>query len=122
MKLRKLREAEERRYREEQVTLELSSAETEGESNLGDKEVGMQESAAREGDNEQSSSGVSGGTRNKRGRKNIIDEKLAVSLDMAKVSDRGAALVLTPTIQSLGLDPSDYNLNYSSIRRERMKY
>jgi len=121
LKLRKLREAEERRYREEQVTLESSSAESEEESNLGDKEVGMQESAAREGDNEQSSSGVSGGTRNKRGRKNIIDEKLAVSLDMAKVSDRGAALVLTPTIQSLGLDPSDYNLNYSSIRRERMK-
>jgi len=40
---------------------------------------------------------------------------------MAKVSDRNAALVLTPALQHLGHDPAEFNINRSSIRRERMK-
>lgn len=57
----------------------------------------------------------------KRGRKKIVGEKLAVSLDVSKLSDRNAALVLTSTIKELGCDPADYNVNYSSIRRQRIK-
>lgn len=57
----------------------------------------------------------------KRGRKQIVGEKLAVSLDVTKLSDRNAALVLTSTIKELGCDPADYSVNYSSIRRQRIK-
>ena len=56
-----------------------------------------------------------------KGNKNLLDEKLAVTLDMAKVSDRNAALVLTPALQSLGHDPAEFNINRSSIRRQRIK-
>lgn len=58
----------------------------------------------------------------KRGRKNIIDARLAATLDAAKVTDRNAAKVLVPTITKLGDDPSKYNVNPSSIRRQRMKF
>ena len=54
----------------------------------------------------------------KRGTVNILDDKLAVSLDMAKVSDRNAALLLTPAVQRLGHDTAEFNLNRSSIENE----
>lgn len=56
-----------------------------------------------------------------RGRKKIIDDNLAVCLDVAKLSDRNAALVLTSTLKQAGCDPSLYNVNYSSIRRNRIE-
>jgi len=40
---------------------------------------------------------------------------------MAKVSDRNAALVLTPELQQLGHDLAEFIINQSSIRQERMK-
>ena len=40
---------------------------------------------------------------------------------MAKLWDRNAALVLIPAIQPLGYNPSDYNINLASIRRQRIK-
>ena len=43
-----------------------------------------------------------------RPRRRIVDAKLAASLDVAKLSHRGAALVLTPAIQSLGHSPAEY--------------
>ena len=51
--------------------------------------------------------------------KPVMNDKLAVTLDMAKLSDRGAALVLTPAIQSLGQEASSYACSYSTIRRQR---
>lgn len=58
----------------------------------------------------------------KRGRKTLLNDQLAVSLDIAKLSNRKAAIVLTSTLQSLGCDPLKYNVNISSIRRQRMKH
>lgn len=57
----------------------------------------------------------------KRGRKKLVDDDLAVSLDVAKLSDRKAAVVLTITLKCVGCDPSTYNVNTSSIRRQRIK-
>ena len=59
--------------------------------------------------------------RQKRGRVYILDDKMSACLDVAKVSDRSAALLLVPTLQHLGHDPAEYNVNRSSIRRDRMK-
>lgn len=56
----------------------------------------------------------------KRGRKSILDDNLATSLDVAKLSDRKATIVLASTIKSLGCDVSQYNVSFSSIRRHRM--
>lgn len=50
----------------------------------------------------------------KRGRKEIIDDILAVCLYVSKLSDRNAALVLKSTLKQAGCDPSLYNVNYSS--------
>lgn len=58
----------------------------------------------------------------KRGRKNIIDNRLAASLDVAKLSDRKAAVVLTSTLKSADCDPSEYNISTSSIRRQRIQH
>jgi hypothetical protein len=57
----------------------------------------------------------------KRDRKNILDSNVAASLDAAKLSDRKAAVVLTSTLKSVGCDPSEYNVNKSSIRHLRIK-
>ncbi|CAH0562819.1 unnamed protein product [Brassicogethes aeneus] len=57
----------------------------------------------------------------KRGRKNIFDERLSASLDYAKLSDRKAAVVLTSMLKSTGTNPSEFNINSSSIRRQRIK-
>lgn len=69
-----------------------------------------------------STSGASFPKCRRRGTKQVMCEKLAATMDMAKLSDREAALVLTPVLQHLGHDPYEYNVNRSSIRRERMKY
>ena len=50
-------------------------------------------------------------------QKCMLDEKLSASLDMAKLSNRKAALVLTHTLQSAGVNPESYSVGYSSIRR-----
>ena len=73
-------------------------------------------------DPEPSTSGTPAPKRPRRGRKNILNEKLAANLDVAKLSDRGAALVLTPALQLLGHDPTEYNVNPASIRRELIKH
>lgn len=57
----------------------------------------------------------------KRGRKNILDNNVAVALDATKLSNRKAAIVLTKTLKRVGCDPSEYNVNKSSISRLRKK-
>ena len=51
----------------------------------------------------------------------ITNDKLAVSLDMAKLSDHNATLVLIPAIQQLDYNPSDYNINLASICQAEKK-
>ena len=107
-KRRKEREEQDRVAREEKAILQNS--ESEQESNNDNEAFG-----------EPSSSTTSKRTKRKHGTHKILNDKLAVCLDMAKVSDRNAALVLTPALQHLGHDPAEFNINRSSIRRERMK-
>lgn len=57
----------------------------------------------------------------KRGRQNIFDERFSASLDYPKLSDRKATVIPTSTLKRAGTDPSEYNLNSSSIRRQCMK-
>lgn len=65
---------------------------------------------------------TSGAPPAKRARKNLIDDRLAVSLDVAKLSDRKAAVVLTSALKSAKCDPEKYNINKSSIRRQRIQH
>jgi len=53
-------------------------------------------------------------------RLSLFDDKLAASLDMAKLSDHGAAVVITPVLQNLGHDPAEYKVGYSTIRHEQI--
>jgi len=103
------KEQQERLAREEQATLLSSSTDSDSEEQHGVV------------DEEPCSSGSQLPKRARRGRKELLDDKLAVSLDMAKVNDRNAALILTPALQHLGHDPAEFNVNRSSIRRQRMK-
>ena len=57
-----------------------------------------------------------------RKKREIVDANLSASLDMAKLSHRRAALVLTPAIQNLDHDPSDFQCSYSSIREQRLQH
>jgi hypothetical protein len=54
----------------------------------------------------------------KRGRKKLLDNNLAASLDVAKLSNRKAAVILMTTLKQLGCDPLKYNVNTSSIHCE----
>jgi hypothetical protein len=56
-----------------------------------------------------------------RKKRKIMDENLLSLLDVAKVSDRAASLIMIPTIANVGKDPEEYNVSYSSIRRARQK-
>ena len=49
-----------------------------------------------------------------------MDEKLLSSLDVAKISNQSAYLIMIPTISNLGEDPDYYNVSDSS-RRARQK-
>lgn len=111
---RKTREEADKMSRKEQVVLTSSSSEAE-------------EDTSASADDE--TLGAVGGTPStsqptarKRGRLNLFDDKLAASLDVAKLSDRGAAVVITPVLQNLGHNPAEYKVSYASIRRERMKH
>lgn len=57
----------------------------------------------------------------KRARKDIINSHLAASLDVSKLSDRKATMVVASTLKSAGCNPSEFNVNRSSIRRQRLK-
>ncbi|GBP84417.1 hypothetical protein EVAR_47804_1 [Eumeta japonica] len=57
----------------------------------------------------------------KRGRRVLIKDHLAASLDVAKLNNRKAAIVLTSTLKSAGSDPAAFNINRSSVRRHRLK-
>lgn len=56
-----------------------------------------------------------------RKRMKVMNEHLLSSLDVAKISDRSASSIIIPTIANVGIDPDDYNISYSSIRRARQK-
>lgn len=55
-------------------------------------------------------------------KKKFLDNNLLASLDVSKVSDRSASLIMIPTVSNLGQNPQDYNISYSSIRRARQKF
>ena len=105
------KERQERTTREKKVTLE-SSSDSDTDSKKG------QEIKDPETEDIKPSTSAK---RQKRGRVYILDDKMSACLDVAKVSDRSAALLLVPTLQHLGHDPAEYNVNRSSIRRDRMK-
>ena len=109
IKKRLEKEAKDRPAREDTVNLASSCSESDNEQRVVVT------------DDEPCTSGSHPPKRVRRGTKNLLDVKLAVTLDMAKVSDRNAALVLTPALQSLGHDPAEFNINHSSIRRQRIK-
>ena len=50
--------------------------------------------------------------------RSLFNQKLATSLDIAKVSDRGAAVVVMPVLQRFGHYLTHYNISYSSIHRQ----
>lgn len=106
---RKTKEEADKRSREERIILTSSSS--EAEDTIDDR------------DHDEVVRGVPLPTRKRKRRQlNLMDDKLTVSLDVAKLSDRRAAVVITPVLQRLGHDPAEYNVSYSSIRRERIKH
>ena len=107
------KEKQEQIGREAQVALDSSTDSDDEVASLIDDD-----SAFDVANNQPSASVTQPRKRVKRGTVNILDDKLAVSLDMAKVSDRNAALLLTPAVQQLGHDAAEFNLNRSSIQNE----
>ena len=110
------KEKEEQRKREAQIALDSST-----DSDTEVATLRSDDSKHDAANDHPSSSDTHPRKRVRRGTVNIMDDKLAVSMDMAKVSDRNAALLLTPAVQRLGHDAAKFNLNRSSIRRERIK-
>lgn len=115
LKRRLEKETEQRLLRDEIVTLVSSSSESDDEA------VVQPQGQVVDDDVKPCTSGVQLPKRARRGIRNLLDDKLAISLDMAKVSDRNAALILTPALQSLGHNPAEFNVNRSSIRRQRIQ-
>lgn len=58
----------------------------------------------------------------KRARTSVVSPSLAAALDRAKVSDRSATYVLAEAARSLGHEIDSFNINRSSVRRDRMKF
>lgn len=51
----------------------------------------------------------------KLGRKQLFNDNLALSFDVAKLSELKATVILTTTLQSISCDPSIYNINHYSV-------
>lgn len=62
------------------------------------------------------------GCKRKRGKTNIISPSLAAALDRTRTTDRMASYLLTETVKSIGKNPSEFNINRSSIKRTREKH
>ncbi|KAF2890598.1 hypothetical protein ILUMI_15576 [Ignelater luminosus] len=57
-----------------------------------------------------------------RDRTLIVNRRLTAAMDKCKVSDRDAVHLLSACVESLSLNPMDYVINRSSIRRVRQQY
>jgi len=57
-----------------------------------------------------------------RGRRNVITQDLAQTLDSSKLNNRQAAKVLAAAASALGADKSETNINVTTIRRKRDKF
>lgn len=131
---------EQRKFRAEEETLSLEklvgfeSSSSEAEEiptsansdisrleNVGISDISKACSHPHSSTSQTSSSAFKSSSR-KRGHINVFDNKFAASLDVAKLSDRGAAVVITPFLQNLGRNPAEYKISYATIRRKRMKH
>lgn len=54
---------------------------------------------------------AAGSAMKRRGKKNLIDDNVAATLDVAKVSGESAALILSPVIKRAGVNLEKYNIN-----------
>jgi hypothetical protein len=122
MATRRVREEADRIAREEKVVLTSSSSEAEQQATEDEGKDSDDPESHRKPFTSAFCPTPKGPTPAKKVRFNLFDTKLSTSLDAAKVSDRGAAAVLTPVLQRLGHDPQNFNISYSSIRRQRIKY
>ncbi|XP_025405983.1 uncharacterized protein LOC112680175 [Sipha flava] len=60
--------------------------------------------------------------KNKRGRKEIMNSRLASALDKCKVSDRDAVHLLIACVEVFNVDVKDYAISRSSIKRARESF
>ena len=112
---RKSKEEKDRRTCKEKITL-LASSSSENEIDKTDSDIEVEKKYLC------AAVSVSGKPMTpKPKRVKILNDKLLVSLEMAKLSDRKAALVLIPEIQSVGCNPSNFNISQSSVRRDKIK-
>src|SRR6218665_1921246 len=98
LKKRHEKNQKERLAQEEFVTLVSSCSTSDGEGDTSQGVIVCDDGLC--------TSGPQPPKRARRGTRNLLDEKLAISLDVTKVSDRNAGVVLIPSLQSLhvGLD------------------
>ena len=61
------------------------------------------------------------GVKRKKGRKSVITQELAMTLDRTKVSDRQATMVITETAKSLGQNVNELAINRSTVKRNRLE-
>ena len=92
--------------------------EAEAEMEMMNNRVTMDDSQS-ESEVEGASGGSKSTPKRKRGRKNVMSIQLSAALDRTKLSSRKATFVLIEAATSLGLDASQYNINYTSIHRQR---
>lgn len=57
----------------------------------------------------------------KRAWEDIINSHLAASLDISKLSDRKASVFVAFALKNAGCDPSEFDVNRSSIQRHCLK-
>jgi len=60
--------------------------------------------------------------KNKRARKNILTARLSATLDRCKISDRDAVHILTSCLDAVNLNPLEFVINRTSIKRARENF
>lgn len=58
----------------------------------------------------------------KRARREILTKRLSSALDKCRISDRDAVHILTACVDALSLNPSEFVINRSSIKRGREEF
>lgn len=58
-------------------------------------------------------------SKSKRARKDMLTARLSAALDKCKISDRDAVHILTACVEAVSLNPNDFVINRTSIKRAR---
>ena len=108
--------------KERQIQCEKDAIATTSKVELGSSSRGSDTDSTCDHDQATSAVQEASFPKRRRATRNVLTPQLAMALDRTKVTDRCAAYIMTETVRSIGQDPTEFNINCTSIQRLRKSH